>query len=119
MNNFTAPSGSADGRKTRNLLAGILILGFLLRVIIVFFVPLIHMHRDSYDYYRQADIILQGRYLNYFPNGFPFIVAIAKTLSESHTQLLLLWLNIGISTLTVYFVYDIGKRVFGKVPVAL
>jgi hypothetical protein len=119
MNNLTAPPVSADGRKTRNLLSGILILGFLLRVVIVFFVPLIHMHRDSYDYYRQADIILQGRYLNYFPNGYPFIVAIARTLSENHSQLLLLWLNIGMSTLSVYFVYDIGKRLFDKVRVAL
>ncbi|HXB91983.1 MAG TPA: glycosyltransferase family 39 protein, partial [Puia sp.] len=120
MNPSTAPSNvPVTDRKTRNLLAGILLLGFLLRIVIVFFVPLLHMHRDTYDYYRQADIILMGGYLNYFPNGYPFIVAIAKTLSESHSQLILLWLNIIMSLATVYFVYDIGRRVFGKVTIGL
>ncbi len=120
MNPSTAPSNvPVTDRRARNLLAGILLLGFLLRIVIVFFVPLLHMHRDTYDYYRQADIILMGRYLNYFPNGYPFIVVIAKTISENHSQLILLWLNIFMSLATVYFVYDIGKRVFGKVSVAL
>lgn len=103
-------------RKTLNI---ILVLGFLLRVFLVFVVPMVHMHRDSYEYYRQADILLMGRYLNYFPNGYPFIVAIAEWLSNNHSQLLLLWLNIGMSTLTIYFVYDIGKRVYGKTSIGL
>jgi len=105
-----------NDRKTLNF---ILILGLFLRIAIVFFVPLPHMHRDSYEYYRHADILLMGHYLNYFPNGYPFIVAIAEWLSHEHSALLLLWLNIGMSTITVYFTYDIGKRVFGNASIGL
>ena len=91
----------------------ILILGFLLRIYISFFTSLPNMHRDSYEYYRQADILLQGKYRNYFPNGYPLIVALAKYISAERSALLLLWLNIFLSTFTIYLIYDIAKKLFG------
>lgn len=114
-------SGPINDKNAPKILMGIIVLSILLRIIVAFFVPMIHMHRDSYEYYRQAEIILMGRYLNYFPNGYPFIVALVKMLSPSPTgsATILLWLNILMSTLTVYFVYDIGKRVFNSVLVGL
>jgi hypothetical protein len=108
-----------SGKNQQRMLAAILMAGVLLRVVITFFLPFLHMHRDSYEYYRQAEIMLMGRYLNYFPNGYPFIVLIAKTVTADHSQTLLLWLNIVMSTLNIWFVYDIGKRIFHSSAVAL
>ncbi len=110
---------SLSGRKEQRILAAILIAGAVIRIIAVFFLPLPHMHRDSFEYYRQAEIMLEGRYLNYFPNGYPFIVLIAKTLSADHSQTLLLWLNIVMSTLCIWFTYDIGKKIFRNSAIAL
>jgi hypothetical protein len=108
-----------SGKNEQRLLAGVLILGLLIRVIMVFVLHLPHMHKDSYEYYRQAAILQQGSYLNYFPNGYPFIILIARTLSEDHSQTILLWLNIAMSTITIWWAWDIAKRIFHDTWVAL
>lgn len=108
--------------KNRNelrLLAGILMLGIVIRVVMVFILHLPHMHKDSYEYYRQAAILQQGSYLNYFPNGYPFIILIATTVSMDHSQAILLCLNIIMSTITIWFVWDIAKGVFRDDGIAL
>ncbi|HEX9511992.1 MAG TPA: glycosyltransferase family 39 protein [Puia sp.] len=114
-------SGPITAKNAPKILMGIVVFGMLLRIIIAFFTPMIHMHRDSFEYYRQAEIILMGRYLNYFPNGYPFIVAFVKILAPDATSsgIILLWLNIILSTLTIWFVYDIAKRVFNNLTVGL
>jgi 4-amino-4-deoxy-L-arabinose transferase-like glycosyltransferase len=85
----------------------------------VFVLHLPHMHKDSYEYYRQAAIMQQGSYLNYFPNGYPFIVLIAQTLSVYHSQTILLWLNIVMSGIAIWWTWDIAKRIFHDTGVAL
>ena len=108
--------------KNRNelrLLAGILVLGILIRIVMVFVLHLPHMHKDSYEYYRQAAILEQGSYLNYFPNGYPFVILIAQMVSMDHSQAILLCLNIVMSTITIWWVWDIAKRVFRDEWVAL
>ena len=114
-------SGPINEKNAPKILGGILVFGILLRIIVAFFTPMLHMHRDSFEYYRQAEIILEGRYLNYFPNGYPFVVALVKILAPSATGsgIVLLWLNIIMSTLTIWFVYDIAKRVFNNLTVGL
>jgi hypothetical protein len=77
------------------------------------------MHKDSYEYYKQADTLLAGGYTNYFPNGYPFLIALVKALSITHTDSILLWCNILLSYLTIWFVYDIGKRLSGQTSLAL
>ncbi|HEX9512226.1 MAG TPA: hypothetical protein VF939_17160 [Puia sp.] len=106
-------------RNEQKILALILVLGLLLRVWISFFSGLPNMHRDSYEYYSQADTLLAGGYTNYFPNGYPLIVALAKSIPRAGTAALLLWLNIILSTLTIYFTYDIAKRILGGITPAL
>lgn len=100
-------------------LNGILLIGFLLRVAFCFFTHLPHMHRDSIDYFKQADSLLAGGYINYFPNGYPFMIAAVKGIAGGYAISVLLWLNIILSTLTIWFVYDIGKRLFRQEEVAL
>jgi len=106
-------------RKELRLLAGILVLGILIRIVMVFVLHLPHMHKDSYEYYRQAAILEQGSYLNYFPNGYPFVILIAQMVSMDHSQAILLCLNIVMSTITIWWVWDIAKRVFRDDGVAL
>ena len=84
----------SDPSQKQKALWTIIALGALLRIYIVFFTALPHIHKDTYEYYKQADTILSGGYTNFFPNGYPFIIALAKLLSASNYNLLLLWLNI-------------------------
>src|SRR5260370_33080123 len=74
-------SGPITAKNAPKILMGIVVFGMLLRIIIAFFTPMIHMHRDSFEYYRQAEIILMGRSLNYFPNGYPFMLPFVKILA--------------------------------------
>jgi hypothetical protein len=118
-NKVSQTSGLNTSPTAQKILAGILITGILLRIYICFFSHLPNMHKDSYEYYKQADTLLAGGYTNYFPNGYPFLIALAKILSVTHTDGILLWCNILMSSLTIWFVYDIGKRVSGQTSLAL
>lgn len=103
----------------KKILTFILIVGFLLRVAICFFSGLPHRHEDTPEYYHQANILLSGGYLNFFPNGYPLLIAFAKFITPAYSDTLLLWCNILLSTLTIWFIYDIGKRVFSNSFIAL
>ena len=116
---LTARATLMTQQDARKALAAILSVGFLARIYICFFTSLPNMHVDSYEYYRQADTLLAGGYTNFFPNGYPLLVVLAKSISASRTIPLLLGLNILLSTLTIYFTYDIAKRIFDGPPVAL
>ena len=107
-----------NSTREKKLLAAILTVGFLLRVWVCFFTHLPHMHRDSQEYYKQAESLLAGGYTNFFPNGYPLIVAIAKFIAGTASDSLLIWINIAFSTLTVWFTWDIAKRVFPNPLVA-
>lgn len=97
----------------------ILLVAFIARVFICFGVSLSHTIVDSDEYFLQADKLLQGSYINYFPNGYPYIIAVAKLISSSYTAELLLCLNILLGTCSVYFVYSIAKQVFTDHALAL
>lgn len=118
-NKVSQTSGLNTSPTAQKILAGILITGILLRIYICFFSHLPNMHKDSYEYYKQADTLLAGGYTNYFPNGYPFLIALVKALSVVHTDSILLWCNILMSSLTIWFVYDIGKRLSGQTSLAL
>jgi hypothetical protein len=105
--------------KERMILGAVLLIGLLLRIFICFFTSLPHMHKDSFEYYKQADTLLAGGYTNYFPNGYPFLIALAKMLARSEADTLLLWLNILLSSLMIWFVYDIGKRISSRSAIGL
>jgi hypothetical protein len=106
-------------QNSKKWLGFIIMLGLLLRIFVTFFTSLPHMHRDSYDYFKQAETILEGGYTNFFPNGYPFLIALAKIVAGAKAQLLLLWLNILMSTLTIYFIFDMGLRIFKNIYIAL
>jgi hypothetical protein len=105
--------------REKNILIAILATGFLLRVLISFFTHLPNMHHDSWEYYDQAGTLVSGGYTNYFPNGYPLLIAVARTLAGTHYQAFLLWTNIVFSTLTIWFLYDMGKTVFAKPSIGL
>lgn len=103
----------------RILLGAILSIALLLRVYMSFFTSLPHMHRDSIDYFAQADALISGGYINYFPNGYPFIIAGFKIFAGIYSDTWLLILNICLSTTTVFLVFKISLKVFRNVSIAL
>jgi hypothetical protein len=97
----------------------VLALGFLLRIYISWFTSLPHLHRDSQEYFKQAEALLDGGYINFFPNGYPFMIALAKLLAGSAAVTVLVWANIFMSTIMIWFCYRIGKKIFQREAVAL
>jgi len=97
----------------------ILTAGILLRIYICFFSGLPNMHKDSFEYYHQADALINGGYINYFPNGYPFLIALVRFVAIEHTNPILLWLNIMMSGLTIWFTYDIACRLTARVGIGL
>ena len=102
---------SRPDRPAPKLLAGILILGLLLRIWVSFFSHLPNLHRDSQEYIKQADAILSGGYINFFPNGYPFIIAGVKALFPAQSISILVWMQVLMSTAIIYFGYGITKLV--------
>lgn len=117
-NIFFGPVES-NTRTTRRFLTGILLLGAILRIGICFLTPLPHVHKDSSDFFAQADTLLAGGYTDYFPNGYPLIVALFKMLFGSHFQIALLWLNIAFSVCSIWFLFDIAQRISGRASYGL
>lgn len=63
---------------------------------------------DSQNYIKQAYLLLEGHYSNYFPNGFPLIIAFFLPLKNFISLgICIITLNIILSIITVYFVYKI------------
>jgi len=77
------------------------------------------MHKDSWDFFAQADTLLAGGYTDYFPNGYPLIVALIKVLFGINFQIALLWLNIALSVCSIWFLFDIAKRISGRASYGL
>ncbi|HTL09362.1 MAG TPA: hypothetical protein VL307_13925 [Chitinophagaceae bacterium] len=121
INSMTGLLKAKPGSKEypQKILWLILLLGLLCRIYIAFFAPLPNIHTDSKDYFSQADTLLQGGYTNFFPNGYPFIVALVKLIAGSAAISTLLWINIAMSVCNIYFVFCIASSVFKNHRVAL
>ena len=113
------PPPSDNPRAARRYLALILVIGALARIGIVFFTSLPHMHKDSFSYFAQADTLLKGGYTDYFPNGYPLMIALVKAVFPFAIEPVLLWIQIAMSVGTIYFVYDIGRRLSGRIGYGL
>lgn len=106
-------------KRQKLFLYAILLSAVLLRVTICFILSPQHIQRDTIDYFEQADILLDGGYKNYFPNGYPFIIALCKRFAGEQYVNMLLWLNIILSTIMVYYVYSITFLLSGVRSMAL
>ncbi len=106
-------------KKNHFILLSILLTGFIVRAVVCFFVSELHVQRDTLGYLEQADTLLSGGYTNYFPNGFPFLIALAKLISPDHYITVLLWINILLSTTSIYFLYHIVRKTSGDIKVSL
>jgi hypothetical protein len=116
---FIERSGFSAWYDPQKILGGILLCGLLVRVWLCFFTHLPHLYKDSYEYVQQADTLLAGGYTNYFPNGYPAMLAVLKLIGGEHMIGLLLCLNILLSVLAVWFVYDIAVRTLERRSIAL
>ncbi len=94
------------------ILSVILLAGIIFRVYISFFTGLPHVHQDTPDYLKQAEAIISGGYINYFPNGYPLLIAGIKMASGPFLLDALVWTNILMATATLYFVYAISRNIF-------
>lgn len=104
---------------SKKLLLGILFTGLLCRICISFFSGLNNIHTDSHDYFKQADALLSGGYTNFFPNGYPLMVALVKYCTGNNAVTVLLWVNILMSVLIIYFSYYIARKIFKQDNIAL
>lgn len=75
----------------------------------VFFSGLPWHSTDTWDYLRQADAILAGNPISYFPNGYPLLIALVKVFTTDPT-LTLAWLNVVFSTATVGLVMALSQK---------
>ena len=74
---------------------------------------------DSQNYIKQAGMLLEGRYSLYFPNGYPLIVALFISFKKIFDPgFSLVTLNIILSTVTVYLIYEICRESFNKKYIA-
>jgi hypothetical protein len=101
---------------TAFVLMGVLI---ALRIYICFFSGLPNWHQDSPDYFKQADALLNGEFINYFPNGLPAIIALVKLIVPNHAETGMLIMNILLAAGTGWFVFQISKTVFNNPVTAL
>ncbi|MBX6379674.1 MAG: phospholipid carrier-dependent glycosyltransferase [Thermoflavifilum aggregans] len=98
----------------------ILATGLALRIFMCFFSGLPNLHTDTYMYFDQANAIAKGSYINYAPNGYPFIIALLHIIFTGKALIhLLLWLNIILGTISIYFTYNISKKLFNNSIAAL
>lgn len=104
----------------RKILIVILLTGFLLRFIFCFWLHLPHLHTDTFMYFSQATAFEHGEYINYAPNGYPFIIALIREAFNFLDQnMVLLWMNIIFGTASIWLVHQIAFQVFAKKNIAL
>src|SRR5665213_528458 len=86
-------------------------LGAVTRVIFAFFYISWHTS-DADQYFAQAEAILQGRWLNYLPNGYPLLIAaLQRVVGQVAIERSLLVLNIVLSTAIVWHVAVLARRI--------
>lgn len=87
----------------------------VIRLLVVYLTHGHWFNTDSYAYIKQAEAIISGQPFGYFPNGYPFIIALAKiTAGESLCIYFLLLLNVLLSSSSVILCYLIGRKIFDE-----
>jgi hypothetical protein len=86
-------------------------LGAVTRVMFAFFYISWHTS-DADQYFAQAEAILQGRWLNYLPNGYPLMIAgVQRLVGPAAIEPSLLVLNIVMSSAIVWHVAVLARRI--------
>jgi hypothetical protein len=106
---FFLPGYTFGFKNEKHILNFILFIAIVLRTGICFFSGMANLHIDTVDYFKQADAIIAGSFINYFPNGYPFLIALLKSTGIEWLKPALLWMNIFMGAGTVYFVYGIAR----------
>jgi hypothetical protein len=85
-------------------------LGAVMRVMFAFFYTSWHTS-DAGQYFTQADAILQGRWIDYLPNGYPLMIAgLQRLTGPAAIESCLLVLNIVMSSAIVWHVAVLARR---------
>ncbi len=103
--------------QARKILGSIMGAAFLIRLLVFTTPP--DMGIDTKVYISQADIILKGGYINFFPNGYPFIIALMKICFKGNYAYALELINVICSTLIIYFSYLLSIKIFNRQSTAL
>jgi hypothetical protein len=94
----------------------LLIIAFFVRIIAANYSGMPHYTIDSRNYIWQAEILKNGGYDNFFPNGYPFIILIVSMISPLESGLL--WLNIVLSVFTILLIFLITEKLTGNFYIA-
>ncbi len=106
---------------SKNLLIIILSVGLIFRIYIAFFYTESWYTSDSWSYINQAQMLLDGNYPTLFPNGFPLIISLFIFFMGSilASGPILILLNIILSLLIIYLVYEISLSLYKEENLAL
>jgi 4-amino-4-deoxy-L-arabinose transferase-like glycosyltransferase len=94
----------------------LLILAYYIRIYAATYTGMTHYTIDSRNYLIQAEILKNGGYEVYFPNGYPLIIMTLSWIFPGEAPLL--FLNIILSVLTVLLVYLCAKNLTGSFTTA-
>jgi hypothetical protein len=93
----------------------VIMLAFLLRVYVSFFSGLSWTQIDTFSYFAMADAILAGEPYSSFPNGYPILIAVFKSVFGSQlVHPALICLNVILSTLIVWMTIVMARQITGS-----
>ena len=105
---------------SQRLILLLIVISLVVRIFIAFGTGLGCYSVDSVNYINQAKALIAGNYLNYFPNGYPFIIAFTLLIdSFIRSEVFLILLNIALSSASVYLVYIISFSMIGNAGYSL
>jgi len=98
----------------------LLILALAAHSLICIIFPSPVLTTDSINYLNQADTLLRGGFGLYFPNGYPFLLAIVTLFTGIDARIIsVIILNVLISVASVYLFYRVLIKYFGNITLAL
>lgn len=99
----------------RLILTSIVISALIVRLFVAFTLNHLWFSTDTYDYFNMANAILAGHPIAKFPNGLPLLIAFTETVFHpNHAPLILICLNIILSTSLVWMTAKIAIKISNK-----
>jgi len=102
--------------KRNIILLLLLVAAYYIRIIAATYTGMVHYTIDSDNYIMQANVLKNGGYMVYFPNGYPLVILLVSIFFPIEWGILLL--NIILSVFTVLLVYLIAEKITGKFSIA-
>lgn len=94
----------------------LLLLAAVVRIVFLITHPAKWWNNDSHYYFEQAEKLLAGTWVNFFPNGYPALIALLSLVLGGNRDWVvasLLALNVALACGSVWLVFLIARRIVG------